>query len=128
MSQMGPLQSTLFQIVKEHSALIPRIFPERRESFNLFSYDHSKWTEPELGHAFRLLANEDLSEAKFCFFIDGLDKFGGDHTNLIDLLKDIGSSPHIKVCISSRPWVVFEDAFKHKPSLMLQDLTYSDIK
>lgn len=26
------------------------------------------------------------------------------------------------------PWVVFEDAFKHKPSLMLQDLSYPDFK
>ena len=103
MSQMGPLPSILFQIVKEHSVLIPRIFPERREAYSLSSYDHSKWTEPELRHAFRLLANEDPSEAKFCFFIDSLDEFGGDHTNLTDLPKDIGSSPHIKVYVSSRP-------------------------
>lgn len=32
------------------------------------------------------------------------------------------------MCVSSRPWVVFEDAFKHKPSLMLEHLTHTDIK
>lgn len=65
MSQISLLQSILFQIVREHSALIPRIFPERWEAYNLFNYDHSKRTEPELRHASRLHANEVLSEANY---------------------------------------------------------------
>ncbi|KAH6962653.1 hypothetical protein BKA56DRAFT_679438 [Ilyonectria sp. MPI-CAGE-AT-0026] len=34
---------------------------------------------------------------------------------------------NVKACLSSRPWVVFEEAFLHDPSLELQDLTYPDI-
>ena len=127
MSEVGFLQSMLSQVLKEQPALIPRILPERWETFDLFGHDESIWSELELRRAFSLLAREEAPEAKFCFFIDGLDEFEGDHTNLITLIKDIGSSSNIKICISSRPWVLFEDEFKHKPSLMLQDLTYPDI-
>ena len=127
MSEVGFLQSMLSQVLKEHPVLIPRILPERWETFDLFGYDESEWSEPELRRAFRLLAREDAPEAKFFFFIDGLDEFEGDHTNLITLIKDIGSSSNIKICVSSRPWTLFEKEFKHKPSLMLQDLTYPDI-
>ena len=127
MSEMGFLQSMLSQVLKKHPALIPRILPERWETFDLFGHDESIWSEPELRRAFRLLAREEAPKAKFFFFIDGLDEFEGDHTNLITLVKDISSSPNIKICVSSRPWVLFEDEFKHKPSLMLQDLTYPDI-
>ena len=128
MSEVGFLQSILSQVLAERPALIPRILPERWETYNLFGPDESIWSEPELQRAFRLLAREQAPEAKFCFFIDGLDEFDGDHTNLISLIKDISPSSNIKLCVSSRPWVLFEDAFKHKPSLMLQDLTYPDIK
>ena len=128
MSEVGFLQSMLSQVLTERPALIPRILPERWETYDLFGHDESIWSEPELQRAFRLLAREEATEAKFCFFIDGLDEFDGDHTNLIGLIKDISPSSNIKLCVSSRPWVLFEDAFKHKPSLMLQDLTYPDIR
>ena len=63
-----------------------------------------------------------------CLFIDGLDEFNSDHRNLIHLFKDILVHNNLKLCVSSRPWDIFEDAFRHRPSLMLQDLTYEDIK
>ena len=69
------------------------------------------------------LANEKLhQEVKLCIFVDGLDEFGGCLDDLIRLFQDL------KICVSSRPWVQFEDAFKSRPSLMLQDLVYNDIK
>jgi hypothetical protein len=71
---------------------------------------------------------EDPAKRSYCFFIDGLDEFDGDHEVLNDLLKEVASSPHVKICVSSRPWNVFEDAFGQKSFLMLQDLTYSDIQ
>ena len=126
-SELGLLQSMLSQVLKKHPALIPRVLPERWETFDLFGHDESIWSEPALRRAFRLLAGEEAPSAKFFFFIDGLDEFEGDHTDLITLIKDISSSSNIKICVSSRPWVLFENEFKHKPSLMLQDLTYPDI-
>ena len=61
------------------------------------------------------------------FFIDGLDEFSGVHSELVDLFKSISSLANVKICILSRPWLEYEDAFVHNPRLVLQDLTYSDI-
>lgn len=69
--------------------------------------------------------------AKICFFIDGLDEFEGDdtaRTEMIDLLKEISNSLNINVCLLSRPWLIFKDAFENGPLLLLQNLTYKDIK
>jgi len=65
---------------------------------------------------------------KFCFFIDGLDEYSGDHEEMAEFLKQVAISPHIKFCLSSHPWKVFEDVFHGLSMLRLQDLTYGDIK
>ena len=127
MSQKGLLQSLLFQILSSYPALTNSLFPERWEAHYLFGDDPNPMTELELRHAFTLLKKVDPSIAKFCFFIDGLDEFHGDHSKLVDFIKDLSECPNLKLCVSSRPWLVFEDAFKRGPSLMVQDLTYPDI-
>lgn len=60
--------------------------------------------------------------------IDGLDEFEGDHTDPVNWVKDLVAWPHVKVCVSSRPWILFEDAFKTYPSLAMQDFTFNDIE
>ncbi|KAI9905071.1 hypothetical protein N3K66_001600 [Trichothecium roseum] len=67
------------------------------------------------------------SRAKVALFIDGLDGFDGDCKVLISLLKECVSSP-IKLCVASRPWNEFSDAFQHNPSLRMEELTRHDIK
>ncbi|KAM7196618.1 hypothetical protein V8F33_006117 [Rhypophila sp. PSN 637] len=74
-----------------------------------------------------LLEDSDLA-VKYCVFIDGLDEFKGDHSNLISFIFKISQYPNVKLCVSSRPWIVFEDELRTKPQLMLQDLTSADIK
>ncbi|KAL1605796.1 hypothetical protein SLS59_003600 [Nothophoma quercina] len=64
---------------------------------------------------------------KVVFFIDGLDEFVGDPSEIIDLVSNFLEAG-VKVCASSRPWVAFEDAYGQRPHLRLQDLTQSDIK
>jgi len=123
MSQDGLLQSILYQILEKYPDLIPRLFPERWEAYNLFSHDPYQWTKQELLRAFTLLADEEPQNRSYCLFIDGLDEFDGDHSDLNNLLKEVASAPHIKICVASRPWNVFEDSFGKKAFLMLQDLT-----
>jgi hypothetical protein len=55
----------------------------------------------------------------------GLDEFDGMHTDLIEWIKCL-LVPNVKICVSSRPWLVFEDAFQSVPNLRLQDLTFKD--
>jgi hypothetical protein len=127
MSQQGLLRSLLHQILSSCPELTCRLLPERWEAHCLFGDDPNPMTEAELRHAFTLLKNVEPTVAKICLFIDGLDEFDGDHCKLVDFIKELSGYPGIKLCVSSRPWLVFEDAFKTRPSLMVQDLTYPDI-
>jgi hypothetical protein len=60
-------------------------------------------------------------------FIDGLDEYDGLEVDIAKVFKDVIMSPYVKVCVSSRPHVPFEDAFAGYPSLRLQTLTHFDI-
>jgi len=128
MSLIGLLQSILYQLLVKHPDLVPKILPERWEAYTLFGNDPQPWTQGELSKALKLLASEETVGTKFCFFIDGLDEFDGDHSELNNLLKDAASSGYVKICVASRPWNVFEDAFGERSFLMLQDLTHGDIQ
>ncbi|KAG8529688.1 uncharacterized protein KY384_005169 [Bacidia gigantensis] len=127
MSQEGLLRSLLYQILQFTPDLIPIVSPRQWEARCLFNDISRKWTIEELQDMLRKAAKIIGASAKLCLFIDGLDEFEGPHDKLVSLFKDLISNPGVKMCVSSRPWVVFEDAFSHKPSLMLQDLTYADI-
>lgn len=75
---------------------------------------------------------QDL-QLKVCLFTDGLDEFEGyddqdDHLYLIELFRSLASSPSIKVCLSSRPLLIFEESFRESPGLCLQDLTSGGIR
>ena len=128
MSQVGLLRCLLYQLLKEEPHLIPRVFPQRWTSYNLFGKRFYSWGKNELLKAFRTAVAELESVSKIIFFIDGLDEYSGTHSELIDLFRDISSSANVKLCISSRPWLEFEDEFADNPRLVLQDLTYPDIK
>lgn len=68
--------------------------------------------------------------AKLCLFIDKLDEYEGpegDYEDIVELFEGYANSPHIKICLSSRPLVVFERGFSEYPNLKLQNLTYGDI-
>jgi hypothetical protein len=129
MSQEGLLRSLL------HQALAQRLDLARHSSsmsskwgaFSLStSPSHLSWRE--LSQAFRFLIEEDAdSPAKFVFFIDGLDEYSGAPGKLLSLVQNIASYPNVKVCVSSRPWTVFEDSFKQRQNLMLQYRTRADI-
>ncbi|KAL2822236.1 hypothetical protein BDW59DRAFT_149607 [Aspergillus cavernicola] len=127
-SQQGLLQSLLYEIFARRPSLIPKVLPS---SWHSFSAVHRKsshsWTTSELVNAFQLLAKTQF-QTKFCFLIDGLDEFDGDHQILIDMLCSIVRNPNIKILAASRPWLVFQDAFQEFPKLALQDLTRGDIE
>ena len=91
------------------------------------------WSLSRLQHAVHRLIDLDDLPFKLCLFIDGLDEFEGhddqnDWGYLIELFTRLGTSSHIKVCLSSRPFLIFEESFKHTPGLRLQDLTSGDIR
>jgi hypothetical protein len=61
------------------------------------------------------------------FLIDGLDEFGGRSQDIINFVRSL-QGPWVKICVSSRPWPLFEDAFTQSPSLRMEYLTHHDIR
>jgi hypothetical protein len=138
-SQSGSLRSILFEVLSDRRDLIPIILPQhwaREYSYLIHSQivdssvDRKRpdWRLPILKDALLTLVTQESIQLKLCLFIDGLDEYDGDHEEMAEFFQNIASSANAKVCLSSRPLLVFDDAFGTYPSLRLQDLTFDDIK
>ena len=134
-SQEGLLRSLLHEVIHQYPALATLAFPdlwttwlETYAAGNRPQRKIEKWRPKALRDAILALINQNSLKVKYCFLIDGLDEYDGDHANIAGLCKDMSSSGSTKLCVSSRPLLVFETAFKGCPGLMLQYLTYDDIK
>ncbi|KAI1655760.1 hypothetical protein F4813DRAFT_152812 [Daldinia decipiens] len=130
-SQEGLFRSLLFGILRKYPHLVPRVSALRIELRDDWDNDWS-WTVDELLFVCRKIIEECI-HTKFCFFVDGMDEYEAEKEDLSDLVKNIrslASLPNIKLCVSSRPWSVFEDAFGQNPelSLKVEDLTRDDIR
>ncbi|KAI1736281.1 hypothetical protein F4680DRAFT_469161 [Xylaria scruposa] len=129
-SQQGLLQTLLYDIFRQLPDLIEAVCAERW-SKAIEELQHEQWQVPELQRVLQRIAGyRDLS-VKFCFFIDGMDEFDGDHVDFCQSLHTLTQSPHIKLCVSSRPWNVFEKFFGHddcKFKLYIHELTRNDIR
>lgn len=128
MSQEGLLRSILLQTIEQR--LQQGDYDDFTDSLVAFAA-----TLPSLqGLCFkdllqllRFVIESGGSPLKFFLILDGLDEFDGEKSKLISLIHTLGMYDHVKVCVSSRPWVVFEDGFHQQPSLVLQHLSHSDI-
>ncbi|KAH6884131.1 hypothetical protein B0T10DRAFT_135167 [Thelonectria olida] len=134
-SQQGLLQSLLHDIFRQAPSVIPRLVPHRWECAQKGSSLSSgplmeAWTLAELSGVLRSISTATDLSMKICFFIDGLDEFEGDPLELCEILLEISKSVHIKLCVSSRPWNVFADAFGPNPlkKLLVHELTRADIE
>ncbi|PVI03015.1 hypothetical protein DM02DRAFT_726796 [Periconia macrospinosa] len=82
----------------------------------------------ELISALKMLIS--MKQFNFLLFIDGLDEFDGDPQDLVSLVEVLTkiAPMHVKLCVASRPWLVFEESFKGMPWLRMEDLTRRDIQ
>ncbi|KAI0185799.1 hypothetical protein EV127DRAFT_306135, partial [Xylaria flabelliformis] len=129
-SQEGLLRTLLHEIFRQLPELIIPICGNRRlgpdeESEGGFL----PWTLSDLYEILRKVATRQTSSVRFCFFVDGLDEYDGDHGDICKVLSDLAKSSDMKICLSSRPWNVFEQVFGDDPQskLYIQDLTRNDI-
>ncbi|KXH41362.1 hypothetical protein CNYM01_10776 [Colletotrichum nymphaeae SA-01] len=128
MSQEGLIRTILHDALLQRPELIPKILAKRWQRCQHFGSDLRDWSGIELEQSFEALAKSATEDNfKICLFIDGLDEFDGDHNSLIRLFRRVISFPNVKVCLSSRPWNVFEEAFQNEPNLRLEDITFPDI-
>jgi hypothetical protein len=128
-SNAGLLRAFLYQVLDQHPELTRVIFPERWKAVLRSATRQKPWTEKELSVALKLLPQAPISNLRLFFLIDGLDEFSGDHQDLIESLQELNNSPAIKICVSSRPWIVFESAYASNVhcSIELHKLTVRDI-
>lgn len=132
-SQEGLLRSLLFEALRGCPNLIPRVVEDRWDEEPGLSRQRP-WTIRELRQCFTRLAAADEHSVAFCFFVDGLDEYSGQHDEdyeeIIGILQAVAESRHVKICVSSRPWNVFQAAFSHLfgQRLRLEHLTDSDIR
>lgn len=130
-SWQGLLQSLLFDVLRKHPSVIPLISPNRWAAAKVGKWQTAAdpWSVTELMSALRALASAKNMPPKICFFIDGLDEYNSDHVELCNVLRDMANSPHIKMCLSSRPWPVFENSFggNSEKRLDIHELTRNDI-
>lgn len=124
-SQIGLLRSLLYQCLKNRRELVPVVLTDPASLRNNQLADH--WTLPQLKRAFTRLLQQDKCPLRMCIFVDGLDEYHGDHLEIAELFKVVIDSKHVKVCVSSRPLLVFDRAFGKFPGLSLQNLTFEDI-
>jgi len=54
----------------------------------------------------------------FCFFLDGLDDYNGNTADIIGLVRRLRAVQHVKLCVSSRPWIKFNEAYDTMKLLM----------
>jgi hypothetical protein len=142
-SQVGLLRTICFDVFRQCPDLIPSLCGARLQALrdgphNAYTagpadQQASVWTLDELSDLIRQLSTQKLVSGgrliKFCLFVDGLDEFGGEPSDLVRTVRTLSQSPHIKVCASSRPWNIFENAFgaDEEKKLVVQDLTNNDI-
>ncbi|ESZ92527.1 hypothetical protein SBOR_7099 [Sclerotinia borealis F-4128] len=139
-SQSGLLRAILAQILGNLPYLLPVCFPRRwakiytdvvkpfsEKHHNTHSMEVEPWSLSELEVAMRTLLSQDVQNFKFCLFVDGLDEYEGQSSVIAEYFSGLARVPWLKICLSSRPLLAFDDAFQSWPTLRLQDLTQPDI-
>lgn len=132
-SQEGLLRSLLFEALRGCPDLTPHVVGDRWDDGQVFSQPRP-WTITELKECLTHLATANQASVAFCFFVDGLDEYSeeydADHEAIIGILQAIAESRQVKICVSSRPWNVFQAAFSCLVGqrLRLEDLTSADIR
>jgi len=127
-SQEGLLRTMLHDLFEKCPDLLPRAVPRRWDRPESFHRNPDIWSRTELSQALYSIAAMGDLKYKFCLFLDGLDEFSGDHKDLIADLRVLCSNSCIKICVSSRPWNVFVNAFGSLDTVLhLEELTADDI-
>ena len=129
-SQEGLFRSLLYEILSQCPELTRTICSSKAKTLRPFVRENEPWTRQELWHAIAQLKDQCGAKARFCFFIDGLDEYDGEPDQIVSVLESLRDWPDVKLCVSSRPYNEFRDAFGRPsdPQLALEDLTREDIK
>ncbi|KAK0613586.1 hypothetical protein B0T14DRAFT_526527 [Immersiella caudata] len=129
-SQLGLLQTLVYDIFRQCPELIESACDRHSRQEPPQHLSHIPWSVKELTNILQHISKHQTLSVKFCFFIDGLDEYCGDHLEMCEALTELSMSPHIKLCVSSRPWNVFTKCFGADLSrkLYIHELTKGDVR
>jgi hypothetical protein len=126
----GLLQTLLYHILHTCPSLVPILCRDRAIEQSREKVSTQPWTLNELQKAFAIFQTQSQVAANFYFHVDGLDEYCGDSWDIINTLQALATCPNVKLCLSSRPWNSFQDAFgRANPCVLrLHEWTRKDIK
>ena len=130
-STVGLLRTLLTQLFEQTPHLVPIVVHLKKWQTALLGKNHIiDWTEFELKDCLREYILHVTKRKKVFLLVDGLDEFEGSdeaREDLIEFLTALAANENVKLCLSSRRWNIFQDAFESCPKLKLEDLTYNDV-
>lgn len=132
----GLLRSLIYQMLIECRELIGSL---QVSSFHTTSDIYSSnasahigvlhsWNESRLLKTLRTLLQQSQIPVAVCMFIDGLDEIDGRYDSVIELISLLTDQENVKICLASRPELLFKKHFDGLPGLKLQDLTFHCIR
>ncbi|KAK0622711.1 hypothetical protein B0T14DRAFT_564139 [Immersiella caudata] len=130
----GLKQSLLYQVLDQYPDFIPMVCPRRWAAFWLFGItpraleeDMHEW---ELEECFDNLMEISRTRIALAVFIDGLDEFDVPPHDVAALVESLATTSQngVKICVASRPWVEFNDAYSDAPKLQMDLRTGSDME
>jgi hypothetical protein len=130
-SLRGLLCCLLYQLWTARPDLVARTVSRYRWQSAMSGSTAQEWTVAELQETLSQVVQVCCQDSRLLFVIDGLDECDGsdDHRQaMIDFFQSLTAGDGVKICLSSRPWTIFQDAFESYPRLRLEDLTANDIR
>ena len=129
-SQKGLLRTLLHSLLCQIPNLMASVCGERWNDSDTFTLSRHHWSQVELEALLHRIPQLPNLPVKFAFFVNGLHEFEGDgRFSITQLMHDLGRYKNIKLCVSSRPWNLFENGFGRDPAhkLYIHELTKPDI-
>ncbi|PYI27865.1 hypothetical protein BP00DRAFT_352512, partial [Aspergillus indologenus CBS 114.80] len=124
-NRQGLIRGLLHSILTRAPEFIPTIFPK------LPDHKLQPLSDHDIETAVKTLqqTNQLYDDHKLVIFIDGLDEFKGNLRRLCkDLVNWVSLMPaDVKVCVSSREEVQFDEQDRLSGTFRLQDVNYTDI-
>lgn len=135
----GLCRSLLHDILEARPTLIRMVLPDvwaQATRRRVHAQSPLTITHSEIRNALEiLLCNEQVYEQhRFCLFIDGLDEYEGaaghDYRAMVDTITSWArnSQGGLKLCVSSREYNVFMNAFCENRRFRIHQLTLPDIR
>lgn len=127
----GLKRTLLIKALTQFPDIFPIISPRRWAGQNLLCSTAFVTTHPhaETESMFSQLLSICGDKISLAIFIDGLDEFDLTPNEVVTFVESISASAQrgVKVCVASRPWVEFEDAYADTPKLHMDRHTTKDM-